>query len=111
MAAQPLYRLCYFDLSYFLALFIAYVYLVQAVSPIHSYVVSFHLLLFLHYVIPIPKAPNGKLALYRSSRTGQLSIEPLAPFSHWTGQSLPDPRRGIGQGWSSFQQAPEIGVT
>ena len=89
---QPLNRLCHFDLSDLLALFIAYIYLVKTVSPIHSYVVSFHVLLLLHYVIPIPKAPNGKLALYRSSRRGQLSIEPSTPFSYWPGQSLPDSR-------------------
>ena len=83
----------------------------QAVSPIHPYVVSFHVLLFLRYVIPIPIALNGKLALYRSSKRGLLSIEPLNPFSYWPGQSLPDPRKRDRVGLVLNQQALVIGVT
>src|SRR5207249_11207164 len=89
---QPLRILLHFHLSYLLPLLIVYVDLVQAVSPIHSHVVSFHCLLLLRYVIPIPSALNGKLALYRSSKRGLLSIEPFAPFSYCPGQSLSDPR-------------------
>src|SRR5437870_2035637 len=77
---QPLRTLLHFHLSYLLPLLIAYVDLVQAVPPIHSHVVSLHCLLLLRYVIPIPSALNGKLALYRSSKRGLLSIEPFAPF-------------------------------
>src|SRR5215510_4248338 len=90
--------LLHFHFSDLLPFLIAYVHLVRAIAPIHSHVVSFHYLLLLHDVIPIPRALNGKLALYRSSKRGQLSIEPSAPFSYWTGQSLPDPRwRGLGR--------------
>src|SRR5439155_13720329 len=90
---QPLRTLLHFHLSYLLPLLIPYVDLVQAISPIHSHVVSFHCLLLLRYVIPIPCALNGKLALYRSSKRGLLSIEPVAPFSYWPRQSLPDPQK------------------
>ena len=83
----------------------------QAVAPIHSHVVSFHLLLLLRYVIPIPIALNGKLALYRSSKRGLLSIEPVAPFSYWPGQSLPDPQNRDRIKVVLNQQALEIGVT
>ena len=107
---QPLRALLHFHLFYFFPFLIAYVHLVQAVSPIHSYVVSFHCLLLLRYVIPIPIALNGKLALYRPSQ-GQLSIEPLAPFSYWPGQSLPDPRKWDRARVVLNQQALEIGVT
>src|SRR4249920_1034441 len=108
---QPLRTLLHFHFSYLLAILIADVDLVQAVSPIHSYVVSFHCLLRLRYVIPIPIALNGMLALYRSSKRGLLSIEPLAPFSYWPGQSLPDPRKRDRVGLVLNQQALEIGVT
>src|SRR5207244_6879309 len=108
---QPLRTLLHFHLSYLLPLLIAYVDLVQAVSPIHSHVVSFHCLLLLRYVIPIPSALNGKLALYRSSKRGLLSLEPVLPFSYWPGQSLPDPRKRDRVGLILNQQALEIGVT
>ena len=99
---QTLDGLWHFHLSYLLALVIADIHLMQAVSPIHPYVVSLHCRLFLRYVIPIPIALNGKLALYRSSKRGLLSIEPLNPFSYWPGQSLPDPSKNrIGWRWSS----------
>src|SRR5437867_12921401 len=58
-----------------------------------------------------PSALNGKLALYRSSKRGLLSIEPVAPFSYWPGQSLPDPRKRDRVGLVLNQQALEIGVT
>ena len=64
-----------FHLSYLLALVIADIHLMQAVAPIHPYVISFHCRSFLRYVIPIPIALNGKLALYRSSKRGRLSIK------------------------------------
>ena len=101
ISASPLRILLHFHFSYLLPLLIAYVDLVQAVSPIHSYVVSFHCLLLLRYVIPIPIALNGKLALYRSSRRGLLSIEPL--FRSLTGwDSLSQIlKNGIGLEWSS----------
>src|SRR5918996_932757 len=71
------------------------VHLVHLVRPIHSQIISLHLLVLLSSVFPIPKAVNGRFALDRASR-GQLSIEPLVPFSHWSGQSAPDPQQELG---------------
>jgi hypothetical protein len=84
-------------LDYFLALWVADPNLVEFLSPIHSQIVSLHfLVLLLRYLLPIPTAVNGKFALYRSSTKGQLSIELLAPFSRWSGQSVLDPLKGLG---------------
>src|SRR5262245_28510626 len=83
-------------LDYFLALWVADPNLVEFFSPIHSQIVSFHfLVLLLHHLLPIPSAVNGMFALYRSSN-GQLSIEPLSPFSRWSGQSVLDPHERLG---------------
>ena len=108
---QPLDGLWHFYFFDLLALLIADIHLVQSVSPIHSHVISLHCLLLLHHVIPIPIALNGKLALYRSSRGGLLSIELLTPFSYWPGQSLPDSRYRNWEGLVLNQQALAIGVT
>jgi hypothetical protein len=84
----------------------------QAVSPIYPYVISLHVLWFLRYVIPIPIALNGKVALYRSSNRGLLSIDLLNPFSYWPGQSLPDPYKKQDRMKVVLnQQALVIGVT
>src|SRR4029453_7562716 len=89
---QPVGSFLNFPLSYLGGLLIAHVHLMHSVSPIPSHVVSLHFpFLLLRFVLPIPIALNGMFALYRSSIRGQLSIEPLAPFSHRPGQSLPDP--------------------
>ena len=49
----------------------------KLIAPIHSYIVSLHFLFLLVYVdSDSNSALNGKLALYRSSPKGQLSIEP-----------------------------------
>jgi hypothetical protein len=94
--AHGLRLLKHLHLSYFLAVWIADPNLVEFLSPIHSQIVSLHfLVLLLHHMVPIPSAVNGMFALYRSS-TGQLSIEPLAPFSRWSGQSVLDPLEGLG---------------
>src|SRR5215510_3444696 len=83
-------------LGYFLALWVADPNLVEFFSPIHSQIVSLHfLVLLLHHLLPIPSAVNGMFALYRSSN-GQLSIEPLSPFSRWSGQSVLDPHERLG---------------
>ena len=95
--AHALGTLLNLHLGYFVALGIADPYLVKFISPIHSQIVSLHFVFLLfHCVLPIPIAVNGKFALYRSSTKGQLSIEPLAPFSRWTGQSVLDPHPGLG---------------
>src|SRR4029453_7685226 len=89
---QPVGSFLNFPLSYLGGLLIAHVHLMHSVSPIPSHVVSLHFpFLLLRFVLPIPIALNGMFALYRSSIRGHLSIEPLAPFSHRPGQSLPDP--------------------
>src|SRR4030095_1303478 len=89
---QPVGSFLNFHLSSLGGLLIAHVHLMHSVSPIHSHVVSLHFpFLLLRFVLPIPIALNGMFALYRFSIRGQLSIEPLAPFSHRPGQSLPDP--------------------
>ena len=104
--------LWYFQLSELLALVIADIHLMQAVAPIHPYVISLQVLLFLRYVIPIPIALNGKVALYRSFKRGLLSIDPLNPFSYWPGQSLPDPfKKQDRMKVVLNQQALVIGVT
>ncbi len=109
---QPLDGLCHFQLSDLLALAIADIHLMQAVSPIHPYVISLHCRLFLRHVILIPIALNGKVALYRSSKRGPLSIDPLNPFSYWPGQSLPDPYKKQDRMKVVLnQQALVIGVT
>jgi hypothetical protein len=94
--AHGLGLLKHLHLGYFLAVWVADPNLVKFLSPIHSQIVSLHfLILLLYLVLPIPSAVNGMFALYRSSR-GQLSIEPLAPFSRWSGQSALDPLGGLG---------------
>jgi hypothetical protein len=84
-----------FYLDYFFALSIADPNLMKLIGPIHTQIVSLQLLLLLLFLFPFLKALNGVFALYRSSR-GQLSIEPLAPFSRWPGQSALDPHGGLG---------------
>jgi hypothetical protein len=84
-----------FYLDYFFALSIADPNLMKLIGPIHTQIVSLQLLLLLLFLFPFLKALNGVFALYRSSQ-GQLSIEPLAPFSRWPGQSVLDPHSGLG---------------
>src|SRR5690348_14965443 len=79
---QILRSLCHLDLFGLVALLVAHAYLMQAIPPIYSNVVTLHCLALLYFRIPIPIAPNGKFALYRSSPAGRLSIEPLIPFSY-----------------------------
>src|SRR5438094_9516334 len=62
---QPLRAPLQFHISYLFSFLTASVPPAQSVSPTHSHVVSFHCWLLLRYVIPIPSALNGKLALYR----------------------------------------------
>jgi hypothetical protein len=97
-----------FHFGYFVAVCITDPNLIKLISPIHTQIVSLQLLFLLGGIVPISIALNGRFALYQSSQ-GQLSIEPLAPFSRWSGQSRRDPR-WIGGERSSYQQALEIGL-
>ena len=77
------------------ALGVADPYLVKFIRPVHSQIISLHFVLLLYYVVSLPSALNGMFALYWSSK-GQLSIEPLAPSSRWSGQSALDPPEALG---------------
>ena len=107
--SQPVSGLLDFQLSYFSSTLITHIQLVALIRPIHSQIISRQSLILLFCLLPIPRAVNGKFALYRSSQ-GRLSIEPLAPFFCWSGQSRRDPRWDRGRKVLS-QQALEIGFT
>src|SRR5713226_2913596 len=98
-------------LRYLLPVLITHVELVHSVCPVHSHIVSLHFLSLLRCVVPIPTTVNGMFALYRSSM-GQLSIEPLAPFFYWSGQSQGDPhKQGSGHHGPHTSKLVAIGTT
>ena len=111
---KPAAKLCHglrtlnqFKFCYFLPLSITHPNLVKFVSPIHADKIAVQrVLLFKNLLLPLSRALNGMFALYRSS-PGQLSIEPLAPFSYRPGRSSLDPR-SIESAWSSCQQALKL---
>src|SRR5215471_2595435 len=94
---QPFGGLWDLHLGDLCSVLIPHVNLVHLVRPIHSQIISLHLLFLLYVVFPIPKALNGMFALYRSSTKGQLSMELPAPFFCWSGQSALDPLEGLGR--------------